>query len=308
MKKTRFTETQIVSILKQQEGGRVHQRSLPRTWHLRSDFLQLEEQVRRHGDLGCKTVEGVGRRKFEIKKDVCRPGFGQSDPEGSVHKKRLGPATKRQLAEEMVREERLPVSRACKLISLPRSQYYYKSLKDDTAVIDALQKLSADHPTYGFRKLFAYLRRDGHDWNHKKVYRVYRQLKMNRRRKGKRRLPARIKQPLVQPPGVNESWSMDFMSDSMVDGRKLRTLNIIDDCNREALAIEVDTSLVVQKSNTGFKKVIEQRGKPKVIRVDNGPEFTSKDFELWCRDQQIEIQYHSTRQADAEWIYRKVQW
>jgi putative transposase len=191
----------------------------------------------------------------------------------------------------MVCEERLSVSRACKLISLPRSQYYYKSLKDDTAVIDALQKLSADHPTYGFRKLFAYLRRDGHDWNHKKVYRVYRQLKMNRRRKGKRRLPARIKQPLVQPPGANESWSMDFMSDSMVDGRKLRTLNIIDDCNREALAIEIDTSLSSKRVIRVLNKVIEQRGKPKVIRVDNGPEFTSKDLELWARDQQIEIQF-----------------
>ena len=141
----------------------------------------------------------------------------------------------------MVREERLPVSRACKLISLPRSQYYYKSLKDDTVVIDALQKLSADHPTYGFRKLFAYLRRDGHDWNHKKVYRVYRKLKMNRRRKGKRRLPARIKQSLLQPPGANESWSMDFMSDSLVDGRKIRTLNIIDDCNREVTRLKVKT-------------------------------------------------------------------
>jgi putative transposase len=203
----------------------------------------------------------------------------------------LGPAAKRQLAEEMVREERLPVSRACKLTSLPRSQYYYKSLKDDTTVSDALQKLSADHPTYGFRKLFAYLRRDGHDWNHKKVYRVYRQLKMNRRRKGKRRLPARIKQPLIQPPCANESWSMDFMSDSMVDGRKLRTLNIIDDCNREALAIEVDTSLSSKRVIRVLNKVIEQRGKPKVIRVDNGPEFTSKDFELWCREQQINIQF-----------------
>jgi putative transposase len=191
----------------------------------------------------------------------------------------------------MVREERLPVSRACKLISLPRSQYYYKSLKDDTALIDALQKLSADHPTYGFRKLFAYLRRDGHGWNHKKVYRVYRQLKMNRRRKGKRRLPARIKQPLVQPSGANESWSMDFMSDSMMDGRKLRTLNIIDDCNREALAIEVDTSLSSKRVIRVLNKVIEQRGKPKVIRVDNGPEFTSKDLELWARDQQIEIHF-----------------
>jgi putative transposase len=191
----------------------------------------------------------------------------------------------------MVREEGLPVSRACKLISLPRSQYYYKSLKDDTAVIDALQNLSADHPTYGFRKLFAYLRRDGHGWNHKKVYRVYRQLKMNRRRKGKRRLPARIKQPLLQPSGANESWSMDFMSDSLVDGRKIRTLNIIDDCNREALAIEIDTSLSAKRVIRVLKRIIARRGKPRVIRVDNGPEFTSKDFELWCREQGIIIQY-----------------
>ena len=191
----------------------------------------------------------------------------------------------------MVREERLPVSRACKLISLPRSQYYYKSLKDDTAVIGALQKLSADHPTYGFRKLFAYLRRDGHDWNHKKVYRVYRQLKMSRRRKGKRRLPARVKQLLLQPLCENESWSMDFMSDSLMDGRKLRTLNIIDDCNREALAIEIDTSLSAKRVIRVLKRIIAWRGKPKVIRVDNGPEFTSKDFELWCREQGIIIQY-----------------
>ena len=81
------------------------------------------------------------------------------------------------------------------------------------------------------------------------------------------------------------------MSDSMVDGRKIRTLNIIDDCNREALAIEVDTSLSSKRVIRVLEKVVEQRGKPKVIRVDNGPEFTSKDFELWCRDQQIGIQY-----------------
>lgn len=188
-------------------------------------------------------------------------------------------------------EYKIPVSRACKLTGLPRSQYYYKSVKNDTVVIEALQKLSSDHPTYGFPKLFAYLRRAGQRWNHKKVYRVYCALKMNRRRKGKRRLPARIKQPLVQPPGINESWSMDFMSDSLVDGRKIRTLNIIDDCSREVLAIEIDTSLSSKRVISVLKWLIAWRGKPKVIRVDNGPEFTSKDFELWCREEGIIIQF-----------------
>lgn len=84
---------------------------------------------------------------------------------------------------------------------------------------------------------------------------------------------------------------MDFMSDSLVCGRRFRTLNIIDDCNREALAIEVDTSLCAKRVVRTLERVIEQKGKPKQIWVDNGPEFTSKDFESWCADQQINIQY-----------------
>lgn len=155
----------------------------------------------------------------------------------------------------------------------------------------ALQKLGEQHPTYGFRKLFAYLRRSGHSWNHKKVYRVYRQLKMNKRRKGKRRLPQRIKHPLQQQSGINQSWSMDFMSDTLVNGRKFRTLNIIDDCNREALAIEIDTSISAKRVIRTLEQVIDWRGKPAFIRVDNGPEYTSRDFEWWCRDNQITIQF-----------------
>ena len=112
-------------------------------------------------------------------------------------------------------------------MSFPRSQFYYQSLKDDRDVIEVLQQLAFAHPTYGFRKLFAYIRRSGKSWNHKKVYRVYKLLKLNKKRKGKRRLPARVKQPLKQPSAVNKTWSMDFMSDSMVNGRKFRTLIVM---------------------------------------------------------------------------------
>ena len=128
-------------------------------------------------------------------------------------------------------------------MSLSRSQFYYESKKDDREVIEALQELAFKHQSYGFRKLFAYLRRSGKVWNHKRVYRVYKLLKLNRKRRGKRRLPARVKQPLTQQSLINQSWSMDFMSDSMVGNRKFRTLNVMDDCSREVLAIEIDTSL-----------------------------------------------------------------
>lgn len=181
--------------------------------------------------------------------------------------------------------------RACKLLSLPRSQFYYRTTKDDAEVIQALQDLAFAHPSYGFRKLFAYIRRSGKRWNHKKVYRVYRLLKLNKRRKGKRRLPARVKQPLIQQTMVNSSWSMDFMSDSMVGNRKFRTLNIMDDCSREALAIEVDTCLSAKRVIRTLERVIEQRGKPTTIRTDNGPEFTSKDLELWAIEKVITIQF-----------------
>jgi putative transposase len=183
------------------------------------------------------------------------------------------------------------VSRACKIVSLPRSQFYYTSKKDDTAIIGELQDLAFKHPSYGFRKLSAYLKRAGHGYNHKKVYRVYKLLKLNKRRKGKRRLPARVKQPLQQQQQTNASWSMDFMSDSMVGNRKFRTFNVMDDCSREALAIEIDTSLSSRRIIRVLEKVTALRGTPASLRVDNGPEFTAAVFEQWCADKQINIQY-----------------
>jgi putative transposase len=195
------------------------------------------------------------------------------------------------LTEEIVFERKIPVSRACKLVSLPRSQFYYNPIKDDAEVIQALQDLAFEHPSYGFRKLFAYIRRSGKGWNHKKVYRVYKLLKLNKKRKGKRRLPARVKQPLEQQSSVNRVWSMDFMSDSMVGGRKFRALNVMDDGSREALAIEVDTSLSSKRAIRVLERIIEQRGKPAYIRTDNGPEFTSKEMEIWAKERGITMQY-----------------
>ncbi len=157
--------------------------------------------------------------------------------------------------------------------------------------MEALIELAFKHPSYGFRKLFAYLRRSGKPLNHKKVYRVYKLLKLNKKCRGKRRLPARVKQPLVQQVQINNSWSVDYMSDSLMGIRKFRTFNVMDDCFREELAIEIDTSLSSNQIIRTLKRIIEQKGKPKTIRTDNGPEFTSKNFELWCKEQGIENQY-----------------
>jgi putative transposase len=135
------------------------------------------------------------------------------------------------------------------------------------------------------------IRKEGIQWNHKRIHRVYKLLKLNIKRKGKRRLPARILQPLQSVSGMNVSWSMDFMSDALMSGRKFRVLNLLDDFNREALAIEVDTSLRAERVVRVLEQIIQWRGKPERIRVDNGPEFISGKLGLWCEERNMHLQF-----------------
>lgn len=116
-------------------------------------------------------------------------------------------------------------------------------------------------------------------------------MNLNIRRRAKKRLPERVKQPLVVPSAPNQVWSIDFMSDSLVDGRKFRLLNILEDFNRESLAIEADTSLPSLRVIRVLDRLIARRGKPSNIRVDNGPEFISHKLEEWCTSHEITLQF-----------------
>jgi putative transposase len=191
----------------------------------------------------------------------------------------------------MVTDKRVSVRQACKIVSLPRSVYrYHRKSKNDGSLMEALEELVKKHPTIGFWKCYYRLRRKGYGCNHKRLYRVYKLLKLNVRRKIKRRLPQRVKQPLLVPEALNQAWSMDFMSDSLVDGRRFRLLNIIDDYNRESLWIEIDTSLPSLRVIRVLERLIEMRGNPRRIRVDNGPEFISDKLQLWC-EERIQLQF-----------------
>lgn len=149
----------------------------------------------------------------------------------------------------------------------------------------------AKHPAIGFWQSYHRLRNRGTTWNHKRVRRVYRQMNLNVRRRAKKRLPERVKQPLTVPIAPNQMWSLDFMSDALVDGRKFRLLNVIDDFNRESLAIEVDTSLPCLRVIRVLERLLKQRRKPANIRVDNGPEFISHKLEEWAREKQVTLQF-----------------
>jgi putative transposase len=166
---------------------------------------------------------------------------------------------------------------------------YKRKSKDDNVLIEALQELVSKHPAIGFWKCYYRLRRKGIVCNHKRLYRVYKLLKLNVRRRMKKRLPQRVREPLLVPTALNQGWSMDYVSDCLVDGRKFRVLNIIDDYNRESLALEIDTSLPALRVIRVLERLLQSRGKPSVIRVDNGPEFISDKLQLWCEAHQIKL-------------------
>ena len=157
------------------------------------------------------------------------------------------------MVEYLINEHELSERAACRVMGISRTSFSYSpDLTKDIPVIDALIQLAEDKPAYGFGLMYDMIKRQGKPWNHKRVYRVYKLLKLNLRRKYKRRLPARNPEPLSVPKKINQSWSMDFMSDSLLDGRKFRTFNVADDFNREVLAIEVDLSLPCCKSDSCF--------------------------------------------------------
>ena len=158
-------------------------------------------------------------------------------------------------------------------------------------MIAKLQEAVERYPAYGFSKLFKALRRWGHPWNHKRVYRLYCELKLNKRRRGKKRLPTRSPEPLAVPAMANQCWSMDFMSDSLFCSRRFRTFNVVDDFNREALAIEIDLNLPAPRVIRVLDRLAAWRGYPDKLRMDNGPEFISAALAEWAEDHSIDLDF-----------------
>lgn len=187
---------------------------------------------------------------------------------------------------------KLSLTAACEMLGISRSVYRYRpQLNKDLPVVEAIQQVIEENPGFGFPKTFKTLRRRGHPWNHKRGHRVYCLLRLNRRRKGKRRLPTRHPQPLAVPPMANQTWSMDFMSDALMCGRRFRTFNVVDDFNRESLAIEVDLNLPAPRVIRVLDRIASQRGYPERVRMDNGPEFVSVALAGWAEDHDVKLEF-----------------
>lgn len=198
------------------------------------------------------------------------------------------------MAVKTVKDTEISNRLACEIFSISETCYrYHAKLSDENAIIaDWLLRLTQTHKRWAFGLCFMYLRNThGFVWNHKRVYRLYRELELNLRIKPRRRIKRARPDKLAEPIAINQIWSMDFMSDSLDDGRRFRTFNVLDDYNREGLGIEVDFSLPSARFIRSLERIIEWRGKPAAIRCDNGPEYISQQLIDWANQNHITLLY-----------------
>lgn len=198
------------------------------------------------------------------------------------------------MAQKIVAEREVSIRFACQTFGISETCYRYQPiLSDENAEIaDWLIRLTTTYRNWGFMLCFLYLRNiKRFKWNHKRVYRIYRELELNLRIKPKKRLVREKPEPLTVPEAINEVWSMDFMHDQLADGRSFRLFNVLDDFNREGLGIEADFSLPSERVSRVLDQIIEWRGKPQAIRCDNGPEYISTHLAQWAEKHQIRLEF-----------------
>jgi putative transposase len=204
----------------------------------------------------------------------------------------VSPQAKREAVTVLMTERDFGVTRACGLIRLSRSLYRYRSRRPERPGLrDRIGEIAALKRRYGYRRVYLRLRREGWHVNRKHVYRIYREAGLAVRRRKRKRIGLVERKPLPKPLAANLSWSMDFVSDGLADGRRLRCLNIVDDCTRECLAIEVDTSITGTRVKAVMDRLAETRGLPQSITVDHGLEFEGQVLDAWAYQANVHLSF-----------------
>ncbi|MDR7096057.1 putative transposase [Hydrogenophaga laconesensis] len=181
---------------------------------------------------------------------------------------------------------------ACRLVGISTSVLRYQPREDGNEPLrERLKELAGQHRRHGYRMLHSRLRNDGRPINVKRTYRIYREEGLMVRKRRRKKLPVPDRQPLLRPLQPNEVWSMDFVFDELANGRKVKTLTVVDDCTKEAVQIAADTSIPALYVTRVLDAVKAERGLPKVLRTDNGPEFAGRTMQDWAARNQVELRF-----------------
>ena len=202
------------------------------------------------------------------------------------------PAAKRQAVAYLCKMQEVSQRRACSVLSVDRSSVRYQSMRpDDAELRKAMKAVATDRRRFGYRRVHVMLERQGWRVNQKKLRRLYREEKLQVRKRGGRKRALGTRRPMLVPERPNERWSLDFVSDAFTDGRRFRVLTVVDDFSRECLALVADTSLSGLRVTRELTAIMARRGRPKTIVSDNGTELTSMAVLKWCQDTGIDWHY-----------------
>jgi putative transposase len=202
------------------------------------------------------------------------------------------PAAKRKAVAHLMNQHRMSERRACKAIGFCRMTIRYETRRsDDLGLRERMKALAHERRRFGYRRLHVLLRREGHLVNHKKLFRLYREEKLTVRKRGGRKRAIGTRAPMLIPMAANDRWSLDFVSDQLTDGRRFRVLTVVDDCTRECLALVADTSLSGLRVARELDRIIDERGKPRMIVSDNGSEFTRNAILQWTNRGKVDWHY-----------------
>lgn len=251
----------------------------------------MAKQIWWHGREPDRQAKGIGIGEQQAQAHVCGCAAGCFDFEGGASKKVARPFARKQMAKQEVAARGISAARACKLFGISKSCWRHEGQNTVTNELlgKQLSQLATVHPTWGFGLMFLHLRNvQGYKYNHKRVYRIYCKLELNLRIKPRQRIDREKPLPLQTPSAPNTVWSMDFMHDQLHDSRSYRSLNVLDDFNRELLGCEIDFSLPTARVIRALEQLFEWRGKPAAIRSDNGPEYISAEMKAWASKQGIE--------------------
>ena len=204
------------------------------------------------------------------------------------------PGAKREAVAHTREQHGLSERRACRLVGVSRRVIRHEPTRpDDGALRQRLRELTAERRRFGYRRLGYLLARKGMKPNHKKLLRIYREEGLRVRCRGGRKRALGTRRPMVLPDGPNQRWSLDFVSDSLICGRRFRILCVVDDFSRECLALVADTSLSVSSARVAreLTSLIGMRGKPHTVVSDNGTELTSSAILRWSQERRVEWHY-----------------
>ncbi|NKM50372.1 IS3 family transposase [Rhizobium leguminosarum bv. viciae] len=292
MKKQRFTEEQIIGVLKEQEAGakaadlcRKHGISEATFYNWKAKYGGMEVSE-------AKRLKALEDENTRLKKLLAEQMLDAAALRELLGKKMVRPAAKREAVTHLKAVMGLSERRACQIVSADRKTIRYRSNRPPEVDLRAkLRDLANERRRFGYRRLFILLRRDGEPSGVNRIYRLYREEGLSVRKRKARRRAVGTRAPILVEAKANARWSLDFVHDQFACGRRFRVLNVVDDVTRECLAAIPDTSISGRRVARELTALIERRGKPDMIVSDNGTELTSNAILAWSKDHKVEWHY-----------------